>query len=210
VLADTTIYPNEKLDRDLFWRNAVENNVMLHIAESQGQVAKLDLRKAQSRNYPYLRINAGYGYRQTWDNYSSFSKQNRLGFNYGITAGITLFDGKRRSEQRNARLEMENSRLEMAQAELALHTDLASIWLSYTNNIKLWDIEKENQIVARSNFEIAMERYRLRELSGIELREAQLSLLESEERLAEVEYNLKLCEISLYQLSGVILEIITE
>jgi outer membrane protein TolC len=51
-----------------------------------------------------------------------------------------------------------------------------------------------------------MERYRLRELSGIELREAQLSLLQSEERLLTAEYNIKLCEISLLQLSGRLLE----
>ncbi len=210
ILADTTIYPNAMLDRELLWRNASDNNVLLHIAERQGRVAKFDLRKAQSRNYPYLRINAGYGYRHTWDEGIVSGRLERLGFNYGVTAGITIFDGNRRSEQRNARLEIENSRLALDQAHLALRSDMASIWLSYTNNLKLWDIEKENQVVARSNFEIAMERYRLRELSGIELREAQLSLLEAEERLSTVEYNIKLCEISLYQLSGVILEIITE
>ena len=56
--------------------------------------------------------------------------------------------------------------------------------------------------MAQSNFEVAMERYRLRELSGIELREAQVSLLTAEERLLTTEYNIKLCEISLLQLSG--------
>lgn len=210
ILADTTIYPNATLDRELLWRNAADNNVLLLIAGKQRDIARLDLRKAQSRNYPYLRINAGYGYRHTWDNYSTFRTQNRLGFNYGVTAGITIFDGQRRSAQRNARLEMENTKLSIDQAHLALRSDMASLWLAYTNNIKLWDIEKANQVVARSNFEIAMERYRLRELSGIELREAQLSLLESEERLSAVEYNIKLCEISLYQLSGVILEMLTK
>ncbi len=210
ILADTTIYPNATLDRDLLWRNAMDNNVLLLITGKQRHIAELDLRKAQSRNYPYLRINAGYGYRHTWDNYSAFSTQDRLGFNYGLTAGITIFDGGRRSQQRNARLEVENTKLSIDQANLALRSDMASLWLSYTNNIKLWDIEKENQVVARSNFEIAMERYRLRELSGIELREAQLSLLGAEERLSTVEYNIKLCEISLYQLSGVILEMLTK
>ena len=43
------------------------------------------------------------------------------------------------------------------------------------------------------------------ELSGIELREAQNSLLEAEERLSVAEYSTKICEISLLQLSGQIL-----
>ncbi|MSB61410.1 TolC family protein, partial [Paeniclostridium sordellii] len=39
----------------------------------------------------------------------------------------------------------------------------------------------------------------------IELREAQNSLLEAEERLSVAEYSTKICEISLLQLSGQIL-----
>ena len=49
------------------------------------------------------------------------------------------------------------------------------------------------------------DRYKLGELSGIELREAQNSLLEAEERLSVAEYSTKICEISLLQLSGQIL-----
>jgi hypothetical protein len=39
-------------------------------------------------------------------------------------------------------------------------------------------------------------------LSGIEMREAQKSLLDAEERILKAEYDTKMCEISLLQLSG--------
>jgi outer membrane protein TolC len=55
---------------------------------------------------------------------------------------------------------------------------------------------------AIDNHEKAIERYKYGDLSGIELREAQNSLLEAEERLVQAEYNTKLCEISLMQISG--------
>jgi hypothetical protein len=42
----------------------------------------------------------------------------------------------------------------------------------------------------------------LGDLSGIEMREAQKSLLDAEERLLTSQYNTKLCEISLLQISG--------
>ena len=48
----------------------------------------------------------------------------------------------------------------------------------------------------------------LGDLSGIEMREAQHSLLEAEERLISVEYDTKLCEISLMQISGKISELL--
>jgi hypothetical protein len=46
----------------------------------------------------------------------------------------------------------------------------------------------------------------LGDLSGIELREAQNSLLEAEERLVQAQYLTKLCEISLLEISGEIME----
>ena len=39
-------------------------------------------------------------------------------------------------------------------------------------------------------------------LSGIEMREAQQNLLDAEERILDAEFNTKLCEISLRQISG--------
>jgi len=62
--------------------------------------------------------------------------------------------------------------------------------------------EKENLKTAAENLEIALERYKLGNLSGLELREVQLSLLDAEERLLSVQYQAKLAEISLLQISG--------
>jgi adhesin transport system outer membrane protein len=51
-----------------------------------------------------------------------------------------------------------------------------------------------------------MERYRLGDLSGIDLREVQLSLLEAREGLLSVQYQAKLAEISLLLISGRIMD----
>lgn len=207
-ITDTVIIPNILLEREKLMEDTFESNTSLLIAQKNRTVSELDLKRARSRNYPYLRVSGGYGYRHSWDNYSSYDKSNRFGFNFGVSAGITIFDGNRLREQRNAKIEVDNKQLYIDQMELGLKSDVSSLWLTYTNNLKLWDIERENLEVARSNFEVSMERYRLNELSGIQLREAQLSLLESEERLSIVEYNIKMSEISLYLLSGNIFEFV--
>ena len=82
---------------------------------------------------------------------------------------------------------------------------MSNLWMAYRNNLNLWSLEKENLVAARENYDIALERYKLGDLAGIELREAQNSLLEAEERLSIAEYSVKICEISLLQLSGGIL-----
>ena len=85
---------------------------------------------------------------------------------------------------------------------LSLKADLGNMWQAYRNNLQLLNLEKLNVITARENHDIAKERYMLGDLSGIEMREAQQSLLEAEERLLSVEYDTKICEISLLLISG--------
>ena len=172
------------------------------IAEHNRNIAAIDLRSALSRNYPYVKLNGGYGYRTNHYGTGGTLRRNQWGGDVGVTVGFNLYDGKRRSEQRNARIAVKNAELEQYDLTLALYTDLADLWQAYENNRMLLALEKENVIAARENYAIAHERYLLGDLSGIEMREAQKSLLDAEERILVAEYNTKLCEISLLQLSG--------
>lgn len=208
-IKDSVIHPNPFLDEIELWRNTLATNSSLLIAQKNRTLSELDYKKVKSRNYPYVRLNAGYGYTANWTEMGSYDIQQRLGFSYGATVGFTLFDGlNRRREQRNAKLQIQNQELRLQELELALRADLSNLWMAYQNNLNLWSLEKENLVAAQENFRIAIERYKLGELSGIELREAQNSLLAAEERQSIAEYSTKLCEISLQQVSGQILSYI--
>ncbi|WP_277465173.1 TolC family protein [Parabacteroides sp. PF5-6] len=209
-IRDTAIYPNSFLDEVDIWRNTLAANSSLLLAQKNKTLSELDYKKAKSRNYPYVRLNAGYGYTANWYEVGTTELQKRLGLNYGVSVGFTLFDGlNRKREQRNARLQIENKNLQTQELELALRADLSTLWMAYKNNLGLWALEKENVVVAQEYYNVAIDRYRLRELSGIELREAQNKLLDAEERRSIAEYNTKLCEISLLQLSGQIVSYFT-
>jgi len=117
--------------------------------------------------------------------------------------GYNLFDGFNRTrQQKNAKIQIVNKDLEFEQIKLSLKSDFSNIWMAYRNNMELTNLEKENLSNAKENYQIAIDRYKLGDLSGIELREAQNSLLEAEERLIQAQYNTKLSEISLLQISG--------
>lgn len=206
ITGDTVIEFNENLNRDDIWQKTLSANTFLLLSDKEKSLSMLDLKTAQSENYPYLKLNGGYGYTKNIYNTGTIDNQNALGFTYGLTLGFNLFDGfNKKRKQKNARLAIENKELQLEQTKLSLKADLFNMWMAYGNNIELTNLEKENVGTAHENHEIAMERYKLGDLSGIELREAQNSLLEAEERLVQAEYNTKLCEISLMQISGQIM-----
>ena len=187
---------------DSLWVQTKDNNASMLIAAHNRTLADIELRSVRSRNFPYLKMAAGYGYSTNHYGAGATLKRNQWGGDVGLTVGFNLYDGKRRSEQRNARLSVKNAELEEYDLTLSLYTDLADLWQAYENNRLLLALEKENVVAARENYDIAHERYLLGDLSGIEMREAQKSLLDAEERILVAEYNTKLCEISLLQLSG--------
>lgn len=202
-VVDTAIVVNKSLNLEQLMEDMLKNNAALLYAQKNTAIAELDYKQKVSQSYPYLRMNAGYGY--TLNKYNKGANYHRgtLGLDFGLTLGINLFDGNRqRIQRRNARINKENVMLDQTDVEQSLKADLYTLWQAYENNLQIIKLQQENLTVAKDNHEIAMERYMLGDLSGIEMREAQKSLLDAEERLLTARYNTKLCEISLLQISG--------
>ena len=204
-VVDSIIVVENKLDFDSLWSYTLEHNASILKAAQNRTLAELDMKTASSRDYPYLKLNAGYGYTYNKYGINATSKRSNWGADFGITLGMKIFDGNRSRERRNARIAVENAELEQRNLELNLYADLCDLWQAYENNLRLLELERENVKTARENHEIACERNLLGDLAGIEMREAQKSLLDAEERLLETEYDTKICEISLLLISGKIL-----
>ena len=199
---DSIIDLNTLLSFEELWQSTLANNASLLRTEQGKKLADLEMKAVKSRNFPYLRLNAGYGYTLNKYEISANSRRDNLGLNFGVTMGFNLFDGNRRREIKNARIAIENAQLQQDDMRQTLKADLSNLWQAYQNNIEMLKLERENLIAAIENHEIASERYMLGTLAGIEMREAQKSLLDAEERILKAEYDTKMCEISLLQLSG--------
>ena len=196
VLNDSAIDVDATLTHDSLLEATMQLNAELLNKKHDIRLAELEYKATMSRDYPYIKLNAGYNYQHTIEG------SGRGGVDFGVKVGYNIFDGKRTSQKRNARLNIENADLARMQLEQSLRSDLADLWQAYKNNLRLLSLERENLITAQENHYIAHERYMLGSLSGIEMREAQQSLLDAEERILEAQYNTKLCEISLRQISG--------
>jgi outer membrane protein TolC len=208
-LKDTLIQIDQNLLYDDLLALTLQNNTSLRIAAKNQVITELDSKIIQSRSYPYLTMSSGYGF--TYNRYgaSTLSNQNGHGLNYGLTLGIGIFDGfNRKREKNNALVEIQSSKIEYKEVEQNVKADLLTIYFAYTNNLRLLRLEEQNLGVARENLEIALARYKLGSLAGLELREVQKSLLDAEERMISVQYQTKIAEVSLLQISGRIMEYI--
>jgi outer membrane protein TolC len=207
ITEDTIIRFNAGLSKEKLYEGMLSENILLKLVQKDKVLSELDLKMLQSQNYPYLKLNAEYGFTHYDYNAGTIEKQRNWGPAVGLTLGFTVFNGfNRKREQKNARIAIENRQLIIEKQKLSLQSNFANMWMAYQNNIELTKLEYESLENARINYEIAIDRYKLGDLSGLELREAQNSLLEAGQRLVNAQYRTKLCEISLMQISGKIEE----
>jgi outer membrane protein TolC len=206
ITKDTSIVVNQELLYEKLLEETLAGNTSIIIASKNKIVSEYDYKLVVSRSYPYLNLSGGYSY--NLNTYSTGTNKNQItnGMNYGLTMGVNLFDGfNQRRSISNSSIELKNKELRYLEIEQGIKADLITLYSAYSNNLRLIRMEEQNLQTATENLDIALERYKLGSLSGIDLREVQKSLLDAKERLLSIEYQAKLAEISLQLISGQIM-----
>jgi outer membrane protein, adhesin transport system len=207
TLKDTSIQVKTDIIYEKLLDVTLKSNTALQIASKNKVISEYDYKLAVSSSYPYLNLSTGYSYTLSTLSTSSFKDQQINGPNYGLTLGVNIFDGFNiRRQIKNSAINIKTSELKYSEMEQGIKADLITIYSGYINNLKLINLEEQNYATATENLSIALERYKLGNLSGIDLREVQKSLLDAKERLLSIQYQAKLAEISLLQISGRIME----
>jgi len=198
---------NEGLDYDEIVSNALSNNLELAIARASRRVTELEIREIDAERYPEIALNLGYGYTLN-ESGSGFLELSRSdGFNYGVTARITLFDGfDVNLRKQNAKIRLKNQQLNFEQQRQQVRADLQSEFTRYLKSLQLVELEQENLTYARQSVEIALERFKLGTINSIELREAQRTLIDAESRLIQAQFEAKTAETELLRLTGILTE----
>ena len=207
ISKDTSIVVNSQLLYEKLFEETLTGNTSLIIASKNKTVSEYDYKIIVSRSYPYLNLSTGYSYNLNSYSTGTYNNQITNGMNYGLTLGVNIFDGfNQRRSINNSSIELKNKELNYLEIKQGIKADLITIYSAYSNNLRLINLEEQNLETATENLDIALERYKLGSLSGIDLREVQKSLLDAKERLLSIQYQTKLAEISLQLISGKIME----
>ena len=191
----------EELYEEMMLKNATRRTYVLN-----KNVSHLEMKEIRTERLPSLDLNSAYS-RNTSAAESGFLLNRRAnGFSFGFSATWNIFNGFNLNRRiQNAKINLETADWALRQNELALQSELEKTYATYKSSLMLYRLETENVEVARENREIAFERYRLGNSTAIEFREAQLNLIQAENRLLDAAYAVKVAEIELLRLSGNIL-----
>lgn len=186
-------------------RTVAFNNQLI-MARQGEKVSQYDLDFARSQRYPTINFGTGYNYnRNEFPLSASYNQTN--GLNWGFNMSWNIFSGfETRRRISNAVIDAENSRLAYLDAENEILGELELLYNTYRTNITVTYFETESAELARNTLEIAMERYRLGSLSGLEFREYQNNYLNAINRRLTALYQAKMSEIGLRLLAGEITE----
>lgn len=198
------------LDRSLQQRTLVQTaeqqSPLLQQARRSLQAAEAEQREIRAERFPQVDASVGYGYSKLAAESGFLQSSQNYDFTYGLSLTFDIFDGmNRRRRRQNAAVRTQNAELAVDNVRIRLHADVVSAYEDYQNRLDLVELEQDNLEAAEANVDLALEQFRLGEITSVELREVQEQRIQAESRLLTAQFEAKQAEITLLRLSGQLL-----
>jgi outer membrane protein len=201
-VADTIIVDEKIVFTDIL-NNANTQNPVILSAQINKQLAEISLKQIRATRYPQIGVSTGYNFSNS-QSPSGFARfQNSRGLNYGLTASLNIFDGfNQNRREKNAKILIDNSEINLSKAKLNIQTQVNTLYNNYTSGIELTKVGQSNVEVARRNLDITLEKYKLGNITTLEVRQAEENYLAAQVTFFAAQYQSKIAEITLKQISN--------
>jgi outer membrane protein len=167
------------------------------------RITELQLKQVKSTRYPTIGVTTGYNFAESESSLGFTSQSYSRGWTYGFNATLNLFDGLNQNRnEKVAKIQIENSVYLLQQQNQAFKLQLATSYQTYLTNLQLIKLENKNEEIAQQNLEITVDKFRIGAITTLELRMAQLNYINAKVRNSNSQFEAKLSEIILKQLSG--------
>ncbi len=204
---DSTINLQKDLELQTFIDKALTNNSQYLAQKALAEGALSDLRVNNAQKLPNLSLSGGYNYARTEFGASFIRLSENLGWTAGLTLSYNVFDGNRvRRNEQNALLQIESQEIGVDKVEKNIQKEIYNAFQDYESGMSLIKLRKSNLKLAETNFDRSREAFSSGQINGIQLREAQLNLLNAKYTLTLQTLVTKRAEVNLYLLSGALVE----
>ena len=189
---------------DILSKAQTENPAIL-ISQINKRLSEISLRQVRSTRYPVLGVNSGYNFSNSKTPAGFTRTQNTKGLNYGLTASVNIFDGFNQTRrERVAKLQVSGADIQLERVKQQVEAQINSLYIDYLSGLDLIRLEKSNVEIAKQNLDISLEKYRLGNITPLEVREAQRNYLDAQTRFFNNQYQTKLAEVGLKEITGTI------
>ncbi len=182
---------------------AMNRNLLLKTADKNIRLAELNLKLWESNRYPTLDLNLGYNFSRLQAEIGILKFNQNAGTSIGLTGRWNLFNGwNNKREMQSAKLVIETGKLTREQTELALKTDLFTIYNNFISAKELTKMEEGYIRIAQENLNITKDKMKVGTIEALELRQAQLNLVDAEFRKISAIFEQRMNYLELMRLSG--------
>lgn len=165
--------------------------------------AELQLKQVKAGRYPTVKINTGYNFTRSEASLGFVTQSSGRGLVYGINAAVPIFNGfNQNRNEKVAQLQVDSADIQINQQKMALESQLGMAFQSYQTNLELSKVEEKNVDIAKQNLDITLAKFKIGTITPIEYRTAQLNYVQALVRFSNAQFQTKLYEISLKELSG--------
>lgn len=188
-------------NKDELFKRIDSANMSIQFYKRQIDIARLDLKSNKRLYSPQLQFNAGYYTGKNINSDGAVLKNQSSGPQVGGSLVIPIFRaGETKRKIELSELEIASAENNLGQAQLEANTDLIVALMQFENQQQLYTLEVENNILAKENLDICIERLRLGQTNSLEVHLAEQTYMQSATRLIQFRYALKISEIRLKQL----------
>ncbi|WP_432411760.1 TolC family protein [Rasiella sp. SM2506] len=206
---DTTVAFMGELQVEQFIIKSDTNNVRLLQARKNINITDYNYKASKSVFLPSIGLTGSYGWNKGDFPSTSFaSSRTTTGFGAGLSLTWDLFDGGSGiTNVKNLRIQKDSQQLILKQIENEVKRDVANANDAYQNRLEVYSLQEQNVITATNNYDRSQERYKLGQITSVELRQAQINLLNARTNKNLAKYEAKLAELELLQLTGQLLNV---
>lgn len=183
-------------------------NADLLLASSDLAVLMENRKEINAARLPSVDLGAFYNFGRS-RNGAGFTLLNQTyGPSGSVGISIPLFSGMIVKKQLQvADLRIENQQIEILRVKNDVQTALSNAYINYNNALKTIALEKDNLKLAAENISIATERYKVLNITAVELRQIQISYYAVKNRLFNALLQAKLAETGIALLTGQIAQL---
>lgn len=194
------------VDRNLQLNTIIKSlnkNPNIIAAQDQIKINELVVKETAALRYPSVRATTGYNFNRN----NASAGQLLLNQNYGVSVGIgvaiPIYNGSVfKRQQRVAEINVQNAGLDKQILFRDYSAQIVRSYQAYISTLKQVDTEQENYKLSNQLLELALQRFKFKQATIVDVKNAQQSFEASGYRLVNLNFAAKSSEIELKRLSN--------